>query len=180
MKESKYSKSENKKTINMIKHISVFSKFKPFYFPPPDLGVVESMGSYENSSKFFKSVRSSNVNQSYWNKNNIDSKLRSPQKKLKVTKTIEIWDTNQASNEKRINTESLGQAIQSEDREVEVISIGSLNSEDSKLEYSEPTSWSNEDANQNKIRQVNTSHNDDQNRDLDELSNESYYLLEGK
>lgn len=46
-------------------NLSVMGASKPFFFPPPDLGVVESMGSYENSSRFFRSVKSSNMNKSF-------------------------------------------------------------------------------------------------------------------
>lgn len=49
-------------------NLSVLGNSKPFFFPPPDLGMVESMGSYENSSRFFRSVKSSNMNKSF-NKN---------------------------------------------------------------------------------------------------------------
>ncbi|CAI2366469.1 unnamed protein product [Moneuplotes crassus] len=49
-------------------NLSMMGNYKPFFFPPPDLGMVESMGSYENSSRFFRSVRSSNMNKSF-NKN---------------------------------------------------------------------------------------------------------------
>lgn len=45
-------------------NLSVMGLTKPFFFPPPDLGMVESMGSYENSSRFFRSVKS-NMNRSF-------------------------------------------------------------------------------------------------------------------
>lgn len=38
-------------------NLSMMSYQKPFFFPPPDLGMVESMGSYENSSKYPYSVK---------------------------------------------------------------------------------------------------------------------------
>lgn len=46
-------------------NISMMGYSKPFFFPPPDLGMVESMGSFENTSRFFKSVKSSNMNRSF-------------------------------------------------------------------------------------------------------------------
>ena len=46
-------------------NLSMLGYSKPFFFPPPDLGMVESMGSYENSSRFFRSVKSSNMNKSF-------------------------------------------------------------------------------------------------------------------
>ena len=45
-------------------NLSIMGNSKPFFFPPADLGMVESMGSFENSSKFFKSVMSTKMNQS--------------------------------------------------------------------------------------------------------------------
>ena len=38
-------------------NLSMMRHTKPFFFPPPDLGMVESLGSFENSSKFPNSVK---------------------------------------------------------------------------------------------------------------------------
>jgi hypothetical protein len=46
-------------------NFSMIGYSKPYFFPPPELGMVESMGSYENSSKFFRSVRSNGMNMSH-------------------------------------------------------------------------------------------------------------------
>ena len=178
-KENKFSKSENKKTVNLIKNISVFSRFKPFYFPPPDLGVVESMGSFENSSRFFRSAKSSNLNQSYWNKTKNADKSKSPQKEVKIADVLRNLEVGHLDNLRNISKSNQEQIVQSEDREIEIISIGSLNSEDSKLEYSEPTSCSNEEENQDPSSNVQINENDNQECGLDDLSTESYYLLEG-
>jgi hypothetical protein len=48
-------------------NLSLLVNPKPFFLPPPDLGMVESLGSYENSSRFFRSVKSSNMNKSFNN-----------------------------------------------------------------------------------------------------------------
>ena len=56
---------ENNRLMNSYyANLSAMGNAKPFFFPPPDLGMVESMGSFENSSRFFRSAMSTKMNQS--------------------------------------------------------------------------------------------------------------------
>lgn len=50
---------------SQLTNFSMIRYSKPYFFPPPELGMVESLGSYENSSKFFRSVRSNGMNMSH-------------------------------------------------------------------------------------------------------------------
>jgi len=65
LQDHKYYAMENKRLMNSYyANLSMIGQSKPFFFPPPDLGMVESLGSFENSSKFFKSVMSTRMNRS--------------------------------------------------------------------------------------------------------------------
>ena len=88
------------------------------------------MGSFENSSRFFKSVKSSNLNQSSRNKSKEIEESRSTLKGSKGAKIMQNWSSNQENNK---------HTIENEIKDNDIISIGSLNSDDSKLEYSEQT-----------------------------------------
>lgn len=140
-------------------NLSMMRYNKPFFFPPPDLGMVESMGSFENSSRFFRSVKSSNLNHSF-NKNS-------------SVIGVSIKPKNNEALESEV---PLGQSVT---QEMQTETIHDVNPEISLEHLEDQKNTESEDQPQ----EIDTEETKSEIEDEDEvnpnnLSVESYYFLE--
>ncbi|CAI2367009.1 unnamed protein product [Moneuplotes crassus] len=169
-------------------NLSMMGNSKPFFFPPPDLGMVESMGSYENSSRFFRSVRSSNMNKSF-NKNTSICGLKN--KKNITHEEIEnespITEPNYGKEEEKALEASARKTVEKSE-EKDNISDASLKSIDSNfsctdnfpMNSSEKANEPEESPEKHDMACGPTEPDEDLSHEenLLDLSTESYYLLE--
>jgi hypothetical protein len=167
-------------------NLSVMGLTKPFFFPPPDLGMVESMGSYENTSRFFRSVKSNN-NRSFGKNSSvigvaIKNKTNIPQGPEQEV-PLKSQYTNQDDGQESIGNSARKSAHQPE------ISIESLDSVESN--FSDPDKYRDDNSekdNENMKIQTNdacigplTTDEIDpsiEDENAENLSVESYYVLE--
>ena len=181
-----YSKGGNRKILNAYyANFSMMGQMKPFFFPPPDLGMIESMGSFENSSRF-KSAKSSNMNHSIGNRNHsgVVCTLRSGSRSNEINSEIEVPLQKVQSSVEEVqhhNESSNGQIIGRVDKELDNISIGSLDSVDSNFTNAENQHKTISDEQVDKEFNENKWNKEmvDKEINQNDLSVESYYILEG-
>ena len=154
-------------------NLSMLGYSKPFFFPPPDLGVVESMGSYENTSRFFRSVKSSNMNKSFCKNTSVVGIS------LKNRNSTISGPENEIPLRPQITQEDFQDHGKSEE-EKGGISEASLKSVDS--------NFTNENSNQEQPEKhdvgigpmgpIETLEDTETEENINDLSMESYYVLE--
>lgn len=123
-------------------NLSMMGYSKPFFFPPPELGMVESLGSYENTSRFFRSVKSSNLNRSFGkNTSVIGVSIRSKNSTMLKENETEIPLRTQMTQELFTEEvkENKASTIEHPDHKNEEISVASLESIESN--FSDPEKY---------------------------------------
>lgn len=179
--------SGNRRIMNAYyANFSMMGQMKPFFFPPPDLGMVESMGSFENSSRF-KSAKSSNMNHSIGHRNysGIGWTLRSGSNSNEIHIETEIpLIRNQTSiEESKAKTNENQESYNNHtDKDLDNISVGSLDSVESNFTNPENINKTISDEQIDNEFNKNGCSKEmiDKEENPNDLSVESYYILEGK
>lgn len=187
----------NRRTMNgYYNNLSVMGYSKPFFFPPPDLGMVESLGSYENTSRFFRSVKSSGLNRSFGKNTSmigvsIKSKNSTMLNNLEKEIPLRTQSTNdnieiETFNPQKTQSEQTNSSLPNKRPIKDDISIDSLESIESN--FSDPekyrTSESQKDPNEEEPTMLHASISAQKFEKLstgsnpNNLSMESYYVLE--
>lgn len=166
---------------NYFANMSMMGHTKPFFFPPPDLEMVESMGSLENSSKYFHSVMSTRMNKSInkgaslAEKSKYESSIHSSEDGIAIKQSHTV-DHNEGDSIDNVSVESLKTT---EENFLDVHKHGSENSDDH-IKISESAKISPDDEpvqTQNAMTSISpTKAIEEENSN--NLSVESYYILE--
>lgn len=157
-------------------NLSMMRHTKPFFFPPPDLGMVESLGSYENSSKYPNSVKTQKTRNYEESKDSdVNGTGRSKNSKMSKEHPISELKSYESSND------SISGIKGGSEREVDTpVSFDSHTAKSNKIVKTEKLDNTNKTEN-SKPKKTNKSSNAEEGKEGDEdnsFSQESYYILE--